>query len=128
MVQYKEVALDFGFKSTSESKKEVSKSKSGKYSFHKIILVSVYLINFSLWTILYLNCCLLNHLISLALQVAQLSISLQNRPRLQDHKAPQRPDHLGQIKAAANWMPVPAHLAVPVTGQKKMILATKNRK
>ena len=34
----KEVALDFGFKSTSEKKKEVGKPKSGKYSFHKIIL------------------------------------------------------------------------------------------
>ena len=40
MVQYKEVALDFGFKTTSEKKKEVGKSKSGKYSFHKIILVN----------------------------------------------------------------------------------------
>ena len=35
----KEVTLDFGFKSTSEKKKEVGKSKSGKYSFPKIILV-----------------------------------------------------------------------------------------
>ena len=40
MVQYKEVALDFGFKNTSEKKKEVGKSKSGKYSFHNIILVN----------------------------------------------------------------------------------------
>ena len=39
MGQIKEVALDFGFKSTSEKKKEVGKSKSGKYSFPKIILV-----------------------------------------------------------------------------------------
>ena len=37
MSLYKEVALDFGFKSTSEKKKEVGKSKSGKYSFYKII-------------------------------------------------------------------------------------------
>ena len=46
MGQFKEVALDFGFKSTSEKKKEVGKSKSGKYSFHKIISVHEYVINF----------------------------------------------------------------------------------
>ena len=39
MGRIKEVTLDFGFKSTSEKKKEVGKSKSGKYSFPKIILV-----------------------------------------------------------------------------------------
>ena len=39
MGQIKEVTLDFGFKSTSEKKKEVGKPKSGKYSFDKIILV-----------------------------------------------------------------------------------------
>jgi hypothetical protein len=40
--------------------------------------------------------------------------------------ASQRPDHQGQVKDAANWMPVAAHLAVK--GQKKMTLATKNWK
>ena len=35
----KEATLDFGFKKPSEKKKEVGKSKSGKYSFPKIILV-----------------------------------------------------------------------------------------
>ena len=48
MGQFKEVALDFGFKSTSEKKKEVGKSKSGKYSFHKIILVHGYVLSISL--------------------------------------------------------------------------------
>ena len=43
MSLYKEVALDFGFKSTSEKKKDVGKPKSGKYSFHKI---SSFIINF----------------------------------------------------------------------------------
>ena len=42
MGQFKEVALDFGFKSTSEKKKEVG--KSGRYSFHKIILLHDYVI------------------------------------------------------------------------------------
>ena len=41
----KEVALDFGFKSTSEKKKDVGKPKSGKYSFHKIILDRAYVCN-----------------------------------------------------------------------------------
>ena len=77
-------------------------------------------------TFLYINYCLIYYLIFLALQVARLSINLQNRPRLQDHKASQRPDHLGQIKATANGMLVLAHLVV--TGQKKVTLATKNRK
>ena len=39
MGQIKEVTLDFGFKSTNEKKKEVAKSKSGNYLFHKTILV-----------------------------------------------------------------------------------------